>query len=171
MGGWSRHSFRVSDVLSPTSQMRLRFVASDEGDGSIVEAAVDDLEVLRFGCDDDCQTDLGFGGPGSASLSVCGAPLSPGNTAALLLEQAPPGAPAVLFLSLGVTPVPFKGGTLVTVPPLLQLAFVTDGNGELGFLVPGDATPVTVAVQFAIADAGQPAGVALSNALELQFGP
>jgi hypothetical protein len=161
----------VSDVVAPTSQMQLRFVASDEDDGSIIEAAIDDFEVVRFECSQVCQTDLGFGGPGSATLSVCGEPLDAGNNATLLLEQAAPNRPATLFVSLGFTPLPFKGGTFVTVPILLDIALVTDGNGEINLVVPGNGAPVSVYVQFAISDPGQPAGVGLSNALEIQFGP
>ncbi len=51
-GGWIRHAFVVGDVIAPTSQMRLRFIASDEGEGSLVEAAVDDLLIERFVCED-----------------------------------------------------------------------------------------------------------------------
>jgi murein tripeptide amidase MpaA len=49
-GGWIYHEFRVSDFGVPTSQVRFRFVASDEGDGSLVEAAVDDLVIRRLTC-------------------------------------------------------------------------------------------------------------------------
>ena len=79
--------------------------------------------------------------------------------------------PAALFVALAPNPVPFMGGTPVAVPALLQLVLVTDGTGSLGRLVPGSDTPVWVVLQFALADAGQPAGVALSYAVELQFGP
>lgn len=171
LGGWYQHSFKVSDLLTPTSQMRMRFVASDEGDGSIVEAAIDDFDVVRFECNSACQTDIGFGGPGNATLSLCGDPLDSGNTANLLLSQAAPNALAMLFLSLGTTPVPFKGGTLVTVPILVNLSLSTSPSGTVGFPVPGGSGPLTVYAQFAIADGGQPLGVALSNALEVQFGP
>lgn len=43
---WVRREVRVSDFLAPTSQMRLRFVARDEGTGSIVEAGVDDVTLF-----------------------------------------------------------------------------------------------------------------------------
>ncbi|MCP3918439.1 MAG: PKD domain-containing protein [bacterium] len=53
-GGWVRHEFRVLDLpdFSLTNQVQLRFVASDLGGGSIVEAGVDDLLVF----DEDCGT-------------------------------------------------------------------------------------------------------------------
>ena len=37
--------------MAPTSQVRLRFVASDENNPSIVEAAVDDLRAWDVTCD------------------------------------------------------------------------------------------------------------------------
>src|SRR5262249_7401328 len=45
---WRRVFFRISDYIPPAYYMRLRFVASDEGDPSLVEAAVDDVTLLTF---------------------------------------------------------------------------------------------------------------------------
>jgi hypothetical protein len=45
-GGWIYHSFRVADFVTPTDQVRLRFIAEDAPEGSIVEAAVDDVTVV-----------------------------------------------------------------------------------------------------------------------------
>ena len=50
-GGWLQHSFVVSDFIAPSAQVRVRFVARDEGTGSIVEAAVDDFEIFEVVCD------------------------------------------------------------------------------------------------------------------------
>lgn len=50
-GGWFYHEFVVSDVVTPTAQIRMRFVASDFGAGSLVEAALDDFSVTRFACE------------------------------------------------------------------------------------------------------------------------
>jgi len=151
LGGWFQHSFTVSDVILPTLQMRLRFVVADINDGSVVEAAIDDFEVVRINCIEVCQVDLGFGGPGN--------------------DQAVPNAPAILFLSLANNPVPFKGGTLVTFPFVVLLSLGTDGTGSITVPVSGGNGPLTIYAQFAIADSAQINGVALSNALEVEFGP
>ncbi|MCG3122758.1 MAG: hypothetical protein GIKADHBN_01160 [Phycisphaerales bacterium] len=49
-GAWVVKTFRIADYVTPTAQMKLRFVARDLGGGSIVEAAVDDLAVTVLGC-------------------------------------------------------------------------------------------------------------------------
>jgi choice-of-anchor B domain-containing protein len=49
-GGWIFSRFKVSDFVTPTSTVKIRFVAHDEGTGSIVEAAVDDFRVFDYEC-------------------------------------------------------------------------------------------------------------------------
>ena len=49
-GGWILHSFDVGSVVDLTSTMRLRFVASDFGLPSVVEAAIDDVLVIDVTC-------------------------------------------------------------------------------------------------------------------------
>ena len=49
-GGWFEHSFWVGNYVSPTSQMRLRFEASDLASGSVVEAAIDAVSVITYEC-------------------------------------------------------------------------------------------------------------------------
>jgi hypothetical protein len=50
-GGWFSHEFDVASVIPPTATMRLRFVTQDPDPGSLVEAAVDDVVVVRRVCD------------------------------------------------------------------------------------------------------------------------
>jgi len=71
-GGWIRHEFRVWDFVAPGSSVQLRFVAADEGDGSIIEAAVDDLLISEATCDGAaCPGDLDMDGDRDlADLSV-----------------------------------------------------------------------------------------------------
>jgi len=42
---WVEQSFLVEDYITPTSQVVLKFIAEDEINGSLVEAAVDDFEI------------------------------------------------------------------------------------------------------------------------------
>ena len=47
---WVERRFRIADFVEPTDMIRVRFIASDLGDGSIVEAGVDDLRIESVGC-------------------------------------------------------------------------------------------------------------------------
>ncbi len=68
---WKRHVFRIADLLQPTSTMRLRFVAADNNPQSIVEAAIDDLEILSLECAQASIFDLdGDGAIGSGDLAL-----------------------------------------------------------------------------------------------------
>lgn len=46
--GWERVLFAIRDYVTPTSTMKMRFVAQDTLNPSIVEAAVDDWTVMGF---------------------------------------------------------------------------------------------------------------------------
>jgi hypothetical protein len=52
MGGWISKAFRISDVIAPTGQIRLRFTASDLAAASVVEAGVDAVAVKIVTCED-----------------------------------------------------------------------------------------------------------------------
>ncbi len=47
---WVSKSFRISNFLTPTATMKVRFVARDLGSGSVIEAGVDDFEVFALSC-------------------------------------------------------------------------------------------------------------------------
>ena len=59
-GTWVDKGFRISDYVAPSAQMKLRFVASDLGEGSIVEAGVDDVRIVLVDCNEPtfCASDF-----------------------------------------------------------------------------------------------------------------
>jgi hypothetical protein len=68
-GGWYYHEFAVNDFVTPTTQTRIRFVASDTGADSIVEAAIDDVTITRVACS---GTRVFCAGDGTAAPCPCG---------------------------------------------------------------------------------------------------
>ena len=63
-GGWIFKQFILdSDTIEPTDNMRIRFTASDLGDGSVVEAGVDAVAIDMIQCDAGCMAgDLNMDG-------------------------------------------------------------------------------------------------------------
>ena len=57
-GGWFYHELRVADFVTPTATVLLRFIASDEGRDSAIEAAIDDVTVTAYDCPPPCVGDL-----------------------------------------------------------------------------------------------------------------
>ncbi len=116
--------------------------------------------------------DLGFPLPGvngPPKLSGTGT-LQAGTPVSIDLVDAAPNSATILFVSPGMNPLSFEGGTLLpTVAPIVQFAGTTDGSGAASLNVPawpaGFPSDFEIFFQRAIADAAAPVGVALSNAL------
>lgn len=80
-GGWLEHSFNPADFVLLTSNVRVRFTASDLGSGSIVEAGIDDFRFEDVDCSGitDCNQngvpdDQDIGSGTSADCDVDGIP-------------------------------------------------------------------------------------------------
>ncbi len=50
-GGWFEYTFRVGDFITPTNDVRIMIRAEDRGNNSLIEAAVDDIWVMKYGCE------------------------------------------------------------------------------------------------------------------------
>jgi hypothetical protein len=118
-----------------------------------------------------CQADLGFQGPGSATLSVCGgAALAKGYTATLSVTGAPPSSAAWIVVGVQNNPSPFKGGTLVPVPILLMVPLFTSPSGAIQLPgIQGGGGPFSVYIQTIVADGSQPAGFGFTNAVRMDL--
>ncbi len=49
MGSWQEVELRIADLIEPTAQMTIRFIAEDLAPGHLVEAGVDGFEVVDLG--------------------------------------------------------------------------------------------------------------------------
>lgn len=113
-GGWFQYSFNVADIVAPTSLVQLRFIASDEGAGSIVEAAVDDIAIEDVDCGGCGTTNYCVAAPNSsgsgAMLSSSGDTSVSGNTFTLELIGAAPGQPGLFYYGPNEVQIPFGEG-------------------------------------------------------------
>lgn len=171
-GGWFFYEFLVSDVIAPTGSMRMRFIAADEGSGSIVEAAIDDFAVRRVDCTV-CQTDLGFGGPGDLALELCGDALTANGSADLQVTNADTNGAVWVLAGTVNNPVPFAGGQIVPNPQLLIQGLAADvtGTATIAGIQGGTASPVTLFLQAIALDLGLPGQFEISNAVSAEFLP
>ncbi len=103
-GAWVYKSFKIADYVTPTAQMRMRFIARDLAGGSIVEAGVDDVKVLGYDCTSSIPGD--FNGDGIVDGADLGTLLSgwgqPGVTD-LNGDGATDGADLGIFLGFWTT--------------------------------------------------------------------
>jgi len=191
-GGWYFHSFNVMDFVGATSQVRMRFKASDLGSGSIVEAAIDDFRIDDILCDDCgassfCQTSPNSQGPG-AVMSSSGTPSVSLNAFFLESVGGVPNQPGLFYYGPEEIQIPFGdgfrcvgGGALGIFrlnPPAnmdsfgditRQLDFTQPpANAGPGMISPGD----TWKFQFWYRDpAAGGSGFNLSNGLSVKFCP
>ncbi len=91
-----------------------------------------------------------------------------GSSGSLDLASAAPSRPCVLLVSLAASPLPFKGGTVVAVPPALTISLGTSAGGTLSlpFVWPvGLPSGTSLWFQFLISDLAAVQKVALSDAV------
>lgn len=69
---WLQHTFRVSDFVTPTAQVRVRFSAADVPNNSITEAGVDNFQVDVLVCTN-CQTPADCADGNECTEDLCNA--------------------------------------------------------------------------------------------------
>jgi hypothetical protein len=118
--------------------------------------------------------DIGPGLAGSLGVPLLSGSgdLTPGSPTGFTLDlsSANPSSLAVMFVSLSQAAAPFKGGTLYTLPILLQLNLATDGFGQLSLpaqIAVGTPPGTSFVLQFWIADAAAIHGASASNGLKV----
>jgi len=129
-----------------------------------------EFAVARYAADPGDWEDMGgplVGALGAPAATGTGSLLA-GSADAVFLTDVIPSAPALLFLALSSSPVPFKGGVLQPFPFLGPFVLATGpaGHIEIPFTVPAGIPGGTeLWLQWAVQDAAAVKGVALSNAI------
>ncbi len=135
-GGWITSNVELALAVNPTANMRVRFVASDLGTGSIVEAAVDDITISILvdggpSTSNYCITNPNSTGVG-ATISSAGSLSVSANDFVLVSANLPANSFGLYFFGTMQTQAPINGsmGTLcVTGNPLRLPATQADVFG------------------------------------------
>jgi hypothetical protein len=168
---WLTRQFRVSQYVTPTAAVRVRFRTSDNPNNSTVEAAIDVFKAEAFACTP-CQQQIAMATNGNAWLSVCGGNLSPGTTVTLQVVSMPSSGSGLLIFDLGLAPTPWQGGTLMSPVPIVLGPITADVNGTFAALLPiGGLLPPgwSLHTQAVFSSAPLPFGVGQTNAVKLQW--
>ncbi len=162
---WIPASIGDSFSFSGTSTAYLsqgQMAWSNATGGSITPGLLGNFEIARIvGF---CQEDIGFQGPGTALLTVCGGDLARGTTANLEVTGATPSVPGFLIVDLTHTPFPIFGGTVVG---FTGVPAATNSGGGLTLLVPGGYGPTDIYTQFIYFDSSLPQGLGFSNGVKV----
>jgi hypothetical protein len=140
-GGWLMSNIELGLAVSATANMRVRFVASDLGTGSIVEAGVDDIEISIL-TDSTEPSNYCISNPNStgsaATISSTGSTSLSTNNFVLLSSNLPANSFGLFFFGTMQTQTPINGsmGTLcVTGNPLRLPATQADIFGSAFYSV------------------------------------
>ncbi|MFT5051841.1 MAG: hypothetical protein ACI8QZ_003270 [Chlamydiales bacterium] len=114
-GGWQYHKFALGDFLPPTATVQVRYTASDLGNGSIVEACIDDFVADDLGpvtCTAPvqyCTSSPNSVGSG-ATITAIGSQSVASNTFGLRISGAPASTLGVAFYGRIRANAPFGDG-------------------------------------------------------------
>jgi choice-of-anchor B domain-containing protein len=182
-GGWLVHSFRVADFGTPNNQVKLRFVASDLGGASTVEAGIDDVVVADLDCNGCSVSNYCLVNPNSsgfpALISYTGTLTIANNDFGLTADQCPSNQFGIFFYGPSQTETPFGNGFMCINGGVKRFPVTsTDVFGQASFTVDFTNLPAgdqidpgeTVNFQFWFRDPmGGGAAFNLTNGLEVQF--
>lgn len=182
-GGWINASFDLASIVTPTANMRVRFVASDEGTGSIVEAAIDDVSISAIEPSISPPTaycDMTVNSSGqSGSISSSGSQRIGQNDFALFSTGLPAGQFGIYFFGPDQVNQPLTGsvGRLCVGGSILRLPIIQAdplfGTAAYNFDFTGTTTESMITAgsvfnfQFWFRDGGTSN---TTNALSVEFG-
>ncbi len=137
-GGWFEHSLLVSDFVALSSQVRLRFRTGDLGAGSIVEAAIDDLEISDIDCGTGCGASsycvaTANSAGGGALLTALGSSSLAANDLVLSIGGAPVNQPGLFYYGSTQISTPFGDGVRCVGGGISRFnpALISDAGGQV----------------------------------------
>jgi len=127
-GGWVRHCFRVSDFVGPNSNVRVRFLISDNPNDSVTEGAIDNFTAEQF-CRSPLATATFRNGTGVNNSCYSSTPPVLGqNWVSTVTHSGHPGAVStVIVLYTGASTGPIVAGGELLVNLGSQKLFVSVG--------------------------------------------
>jgi hypothetical protein len=154
---WQLISFKVADYVSPTADVKVRFLAKDQYEDSFVEALVDDFKVERFDYSPTLWADtysipVASGGDVGFTLDAGAANA---NRPYLLCGSATGISPGVPLPGGAVMPIVYDGLTrallrLVNTGTCQNFMGQLDASGKASALLhlPGPIDPMVIGVKF-----------------------
>jgi len=119
-----------------------------------------------------CHPDIGFGGPGTGTITACGGDLSTGTTWDFKISGLPAPTQAWVMGSATSSPTAAFGGLIVPNPLDIFVKVPINMSGEYEAMgLPGGGGPSTLFLQVFYLDGAQTMGAGLTNALQLDFLP
>jgi hypothetical protein len=175
-GSWSQAGVPVLDELIPVMYYPAGLAVS--GEQLVTSAPHAMVEGVAFAgranvVDLHPLVDVGDGLAGTGgltpSLTLVASGLCPGGNFRVPLTDARPASLAWLVVGTAVLGAPFKGGTLVPTPELVDGPLVTSSTGSLAveYVWPVGFGGLPTVWQAVVQDPEAPAGFALSNGLTL----
>ncbi|QDV05279.1 Carboxypeptidase T precursor [Planctomycetes bacterium Poly30] len=179
-GGWIEAEVDIAQYVSLTSNVRARFIASDLGAGSIVEAAIDDVEIVVVDMPT-CPQPVNYcpltpnQWATGATIAATGSTDVTQNALTLTVSNANPSGFGLFFYGQGRAMNPVGNGNICIAGAFARLpAVMTDGTGFGSYTLDFTSLPVPILngetwnFQYWLRDVGG-AGFNFSNGLEIEF--
>jgi|GEM_PF-1999684 len=136
LDGWETVTIPVSDYVTPTNQVRLRFSVADNPNAFITESGIDTIRVVSIDCGDlfevgtnFCTSTANSAGPG-CTIRAEGSAIVANNDFELIAEGALPNVTGLFFMGPNQIQIPFGDGFQCVGGGLTRLAPVAIANGS-----------------------------------------
>ncbi|MFY9344493.1 MAG: trypsin-like serine protease [Planctomycetota bacterium] len=161
--GWQQHQFRVRDHFASPANLVVRFIASDNPNNSVCEAALDAFRIDDVACTTASWSAYGTGcagAGGTPALSLVSLPVL-GGTFTLRADNLGGGVP-VMILGVNALSVPIAlpqfaaGCTLLAEPTVLEVLTPAGTSATWSLPIPATLTLPGVRLHNQVLEIGTP---------------